>query len=238
MNRKILAFSSSRQGNFTYLETAIPVIQQFLGNEAARIAFIPFASVDSYSDYHKKVSEVLEPAGLVITTVNKENGRKVIAESDCIITGGGNTFRLLHFLYEADLLSLIREKVASGTVYIGWSAGSNILGPTICTTNDMPIVEPQSFNALGLLPFQINPHYYSVKQEGFNGETRDDRLMEFLKMNTESLVYALPEGCHLELKNGILKYEGVEEGYVFKMKNGKPSKEVLKPGTETKIDAE
>jgi dipeptidase E len=207
-SKKILALSSSRSGDSGYLETALPIIREFLGENKLKIAFIPFASVDSYEDYFSRVKEALKSLGHQINVVLPEIAKKVIDESDCLMVGGGNTFKLLHDLYQLNLIDVIRNKIDNGTPYIGWSAGANILGPTISTTNDMPVIEPKSFNALGLFPFQINPHYFNQKQEGFNGETRDQRIEEFLKMNPGIPVIGLPEGTFLILKNEVVRFEG------------------------------
>lgn len=207
-SKKILALSSSRSGDSGYLETALPIIREFLGENKLKIAFIPFAFVDSYEDYFSRVKEALKSLGHQINVVLPEIAKKVIEESDCLMVGGGNTFKLLHDLYQLNLIDVIRNKIDNGTPYIGWSAGANILGPTISTTNDMPVIEPKSFNALGLFPFQINPHYFNQKQEGFNGETRDQRIEEFLKMNPGIPVIGLPEGTFLILKNEVVRFEG------------------------------
>lgn len=181
--KKILAFSSSRVGGGAYLEVAVPVLQKFLGKKPLTIAFIPFASVDGYDEYAAKVKEGLPALPHTIALIDESNAKEVIADCDAVMIGGGNTFKLLHDLYRLDLMETIRQKVQSGTPYISWSAGSNLMGPTICTTNDMPIVQPKSFAAFGFFPFQLNPHYHNIVQEGFHGETRDQRLEEFLKMN-------------------------------------------------------
>ena len=214
-SKKILALSSSRARHSGYLESAISLIKALLKDQPLEIAFIPFASVDSHEEYADKVREALKELPYQINMVTHENAKETVGKCDCIMVGGGNTFKLLHDLYGAKIIDLIRDKVDAGISYIGWSAGSNILGSTISTTNDMPIIEPKSFNALGLLPFQINPHYYSETREGFNGETRDMRLEEFLKMNRGSNVVALPEGTALIMENGILKFVGNEKGFVF-----------------------
>ncbi|RYF84824.1 MAG: dipeptidase PepE, partial [Chitinophagaceae bacterium] len=151
----ILAFSSSRAGNGGYLESAVQVIKPFLGEEAKTIAFVPFASVDSYSDYAEKVRQGLSSLKHKIELVEPGNAKEVIAAADAIMIGGGNTFKLLHDLYKAGVVELIRERVSDGVPYIGWSAGSNLTGPTICTTNDMPIIEPESFHSFGFFSFQI-----------------------------------------------------------------------------------
>ena len=231
---RILALSSSRAGNSGYLELAAPLIRGFLGNNPARIAFIPFASVDhKYEEYATRVKEALAGIPQVIQTVLPANARSVIEDSDFIMTGGGNTFKLLHDLYRYEILEDIRKKVQAGTPYIGWSAGTNITGAGIGTTNDMPIVEPKSFKALNLFPFQINPHYISLKMEGFNGETRDQRLEEFLQMNPGTNIMALPEGTALRLEAGLLTFDGQTPGVLFQSeKNGETSRQEIKEGTD------
>jgi dipeptidase E len=228
MQQRILAFSSSRTGNSGYLETAAPVIDQFLNNVKATIAFIPFASAgNDYEEYTAKVRAALLDTYNIVT-VTHDNAIDVIAAADVIMVGGGNTFKLLHDLYTTKALQLIQQKVHNGTAYIGWSAGANITGATICTTNDMPIINPGSFDALGFFPFQINPHYYNVSVAGFNGETRDQRLQEFLQLNPNVTIVALPEGTALLLQDGKLQLAGTVPAFVLTNKN----KEFLKTGVE------
>lgn len=229
--KKILAFSSSRSGNSGYLETALPVIKNFLGDKKLSIAFIPFASVDSYEEYYQKVNEALKSLSHEIKVVVPENAKQLLEESDCIMVGGGNTFKLLHDLYELDLMDIIRRRLKAGTPYIGWSAGSNILGTSILTTNDMPIVQPQSFTALEVFPFLINPHYYNEDVAGFNGETRDMRLEECLKMNPSASILALPEGSAAILENFHLEYLENGAGYIFRFKDDEVLKRVILAAT-------
>lgn len=224
-SKKILALSSSRIGNSGFLEKAAPIINQFLGSKATNIAFIPFADADKkYEEYGVAVKDGLKNSGLKINVVLPNNALSTIEKADAILVGGGNTFKLLHDLYELDLLDIIRDKVNDGTVYIGWSAGSNILSPTISTTNDMPVIEPKSFKALGLFLFQINPHYFNKKIPGFNGETRDQRLEEFLKMNPGTPVVGLPEGSYLKMENNFLTYSGKDKGVLFQKINNEITK--------------
>ena len=213
---RLLAFSSSRVEKSGFLETAVPIIKNFLGNDVMDIAFIPFASVTKdYDEYAAMVISSLTELPYNIRLVNPGNASKVIAQAGAIMVGGGNSFKLLHDIYEYKLLDIIRNKVNAGMPYIGWSAGANITGPTIATTNDMPIIEPKSFNALGLLPFQINPHYFSQPVEGHNGETRDERITEFLTINPGVPVIGLPEGTALHLENNVLLFTGSCPGMLF-----------------------
>ena len=232
MQQHILAFSSSRTGNSAYLEMAVPAIDEFLNNPTANIAFIPFASAtNDFEEYTAKVRAAL-PGTYTILTATQDNVTTVIAAADVIMVGGGNTFKLLHDLYATGALELIQQKVNSGTPYIGWSAGSNITGATICTTNDMPIINPGSFEALGFFPFQINPHYYNISVPGFNGETRDQRLEEFLQLNPQVPIVALPEGTALVLQNGHLQLTGSTAAFVLRYTNNALVKTVVEPGAD------
>jgi dipeptidase E len=208
-NNRILAFSSSRSGDSTYLQTAVPHIKNFLGDTPLNIAFIPFASVDNnYEAYTAMVQSAMVDLPHTIITVQPDNAKATIEQADVIMVGGGNTFKLLYYIYYLKLLDIIRDKVNGGAPYVGWSAGSNITCPGIGTTNDMPVIEPKSFNALGFFPFQINPHYINIKPQGHNGETRDQRLEEFMQMNPGIPIVALPEGTAIKLESFVLTFIG------------------------------
>jgi dipeptidase E len=207
--KRILALSSSRAGDSGYLELALPHIQLLLGDQPLQIAFIPYAAVDNdYEAYAQVVKDSLQSLPHSLKTAVPADAKSILQNADVIMVGGGNTFKLLHDLYVLGLLDIIRDKVSSGTPYIGWSAGANILAPTIGTTNDMPVIEPKSFNALGLLPFQVNPHYNNTLPAGHRGETRDQRLAEFVQLNPGLPVLGLPEGTALQLSDGHLALVG------------------------------
>ncbi len=213
---RLMAFSSSRVGNSGYLETVLPVIKAFLGERSLQIAFIPFAAIgNEYEEYTSMVRKGLETLPHTIDTVTPANAKALIEKAAVIMVGGGNTFKLLHDIYAFKLLDIIRDKVNSGVPYIGWSAGANITGPTIGTTNDMPVIAPPNFNALGLLPFQINPHYTNAKPPGHNGETRDQRLQEFLLVNPGVPIVGMPEGTALRLDKGVLELIGPVPAILF-----------------------
>lgn len=212
----VLALSSSRVGDGGYLAAAVPLINGFLGAKPLQLAFVPFATADNDDDsYLAKVKEGLSSLPHEIRLVTPENGKAVIEAADGIVIGGGNTFKLLHDIYRYELFTLIRQSVESGKPYIGWSAGSNLAGRTICTTNDMPILQPQSFTAFGFLPFQLNPHYYNAVIDGFHGETRDQRLSEFLLVNPGVPVVGLPEGTALQRNGNRLHFLGTQDAVLF-----------------------
>lgn len=212
----LLLLSSSRAGNSEYLAPYLPWITAHLGT-IRTVLFIPYAGVTvSYDDYLAKVQQVLSPYAIEVQSIHQfADPRQAVSEAQAILVGGGNTFQLLHQLYQHDILTLIRNRVQSGIPYIGWSAGSNIAGATICTTNDMPIVEPPSFKALNLLPWQLNPHYTDYAPAGFHGETRDMRLAEFMLLHPETPIIALPEGTALQLSGNRLKLLGRAGGFKF-----------------------
>lgn len=205
----VVALSSSRVDHSAYLEPAIPYLNELFGTKPVDIAFIPFASVGSYQEYYRKVSEAFSGFPYNIKMASLQNAKQLIGDCEGVMVGGGNTFKLLHDLYEADVIGLIRHRVKSGLPYLGWSAGSNVLGATIGTTNDMPIIYPESFKALGIFPFQINPHYHNHSIHGFNGETRDQRIEEFLTLNKDATVVAIPEGSALVMNRGLITYKGI-----------------------------
>lgn len=204
MTQRILLMSSSRKDNLGYLEHAPEQINAVLGREKRRIVFVPYAGVTfSFDTYEGIVKPVFENLGYDLEAIHRSpDPHKAVEQADAIAVGGGNTFALLKRMYDAGIVDVIREKVKSGTPYIGWSAGSNVACPTIRTTNDMPIVQPPTLRALGLVPFQINPHFISGKRVGHNDESREERLAEFLEINVPEQVFALPEGSAL-LSDGV-----------------------------------
>ena len=227
---RVLALSSSRVGNGGYLETAAKFIDDFLGTKKCNIAFIPFASVKKdYDEYLAMVQKALSHLNYSIQLCTEENAKEILVKSDVVMVGGGNTFKLLHDLYSLDLIELIRKKINDGNEYIGWSAGANLAGLSISTTNDMPIIQPQSFVSFKFFSFQINPHYISQIAKGFHGETRDQRLEEFVLLNPQAPVIGLPEGSALVLEDNRLKYAGSSHGVLFHNKAGAVIKEKIEP---------
>lgn len=218
MTAHVLMLSSSRQGDEAYLEHARSLILAHLGS-IRDLLFIPYAAVtQSYDNYVSAVATVLPECNVTgIHTfdhpVKAINNAK--ANNQAIVVGGGNTFHLMHTIYQQNLLEPLQHAIAEGTPYIGWSAGSNICGQSIRTTNDMPIVEPESFNALNVVPFQLNPHYSDYHPPGHNGETRDQRLAEFTVLNPTTPVVAIREGTALSLSQQQLTLVGEKGGFIF-----------------------
>ena len=212
---ELLLLSSSRTpaGYFTEY---LPAIRSFTA-PARRAAFIPYAAVGlPWPEYEKRVSEAI---GLTFSAE--------LAEADLIVVGGGNTFQLLRECRARNVLETIAQRVRAGKAkYLGWSAGANLACPTVKTTNDMPIVDPGALDALGLLPFQINPHYLNFSLPGHHGETRNDRLAEFARVNPALPVIGLPEGDWLRLAGGRVELRGAHEAIWF---HGAKAPETVRP---------
>ena len=216
---KLLLISNSTNAGEAYLEYCKQHVADFLlENKVHKILFFPFAAVTfSYDAYQQKVQEKLAPFGIEVDSVHHyKNAKKAVAKAEAIVVGGGNTFHLLKNVQELGLITAIRKKVQAGTPYVGWSAGSNLTCPTICTTNDMPIVEPKSFSALNLIPFQINPHYLDVSPSGHAGETREQRIEEYIAANPNRFVAGLREGCMFYVEGNHLRLQGNRSLRVFK----------------------
>jgi dipeptidase E len=205
----LLLLSSSRTPA-GYLTDYLPEIRAFAG-AIRRALFIPFAAVRlPWAEFARRVEEA---SGLSLQLA-KESAD--VEKAELVIVGGGNTFQLLKECRERRFLEAIRSRVSSGkTRYLGWSAGANLACPTIKTTNDMPIVDPGSLDALGLLPFQINPHYVSVSLPGHHGETRDERLEEFAHANPDLPVIGLPEGDWIRVAGKSIELRGPHRAMWF-----------------------
>ncbi len=212
---RILLISNSTLFGSGYLDHAEGEIRDFLGN-IKRVLFVPFALYDRDA-YAVTARERFAKMGYELTSVHDASDRfQAVAETEAIFVGGGNTFRLLKTLYDQLLLGPIRQRVAGGMPYVGSSAGSNVAGPTIKTTNDMPIVQPPSFDALSLVSFQINPHYLDPDPNSKHmGETREKRILEFLEEN-DTPVLGLREGAMARVENGRTVLKGSTGARIFR----------------------
>lgn len=224
----ILLLSSSRVAGHGYLDAYVGELAAFLG-VGARAAFLPFAGVSlGWDEYGVLVADRLAAFGCAVEPVHRAaDPAAAIAAADVVVVGGGNTFKLLAEVRGRGLLAPIRARLAGGGRYLGWSAGSNLACPTIRTTNDMPIVDPQGFDALGLVPFQVNAHYNDAQLPGHMGETRDQRLAEFLVQNPTEKVLGLREGSALRVQGGEVKLTGQHPARLFR--HGLPPAD-LRPG--------
>jgi dipeptidase E len=207
--------SNSTQHGQGYLDHAMPAVRDFLG-PIRRLVFVPFALRDRAA-YTAKVRARLEKEGIEVRGLQPEASEAaIVAAAEAVFVGGGNTFRLLDTLQRTGLLDAIRRQARAGAPYLGASAGTNIAAPTIKTTNDMPIVQPESFDALGLVPFQINPHYVDPDPSSRHmGETREERLREFLEEN-DAVVVGLREGAWLRAEGRGLRLEGLRGARIFR----------------------
>jgi len=230
---KLLLLSNSTCYGKGYLEHAMGDLRDFLGDSVKSVVFVPYAGVTiAWDTYTKKVRERYAELGYELVSVHDTTDPvEAVREAEAIAVGGGNTFYLLETMYENDLVDAIRRRVMAGAPYMGWSAGSNMVCPTIKTTNDMPIVQPRSFDALGLVPFQINPHYTDTVLPEHQGETRADRIAEFVEANPGVNVVGLREGSILRVEDDTISLLGDKDMLLFHKGH---KTETYKPGD--KID--
>jgi len=227
VSRRLLLLSTSTVHGTQYLEHALPEFRDFLG-ATRRVLFLPYALKDREA-YAAKARAGFAVMGYALDSIHESAApRQAVEAAEAIFCGGGNSFRLLDALQRNDLVGLIRQRVSEGLLYSGASAGSNVACPTIRTTNDMPIVEPASLRALGLVAFQINPHYFDVEPGSRHmGETREERLFQFHEEN-DAPVVGLREGALLRVTGPKVLLKGLAGARVFR--KGEPPVEVP-PGT-------
>jgi dipeptidase E len=229
---QLLLLSNSTNQGEEYLGWPREILKSFIEKNKIRTCiFVPYAGVTvTWDDYAARVRDVFSQWGCEVQSIHTVKEPVVaVTEAECIVVGGGNTFRLVQMMHETGIMDVIREKSLAGTPFIGWSAGSNVACPTLRTTNDMPIIQPASFNTLNLISFQINPHYLDANPEGHGGETREQRIMEFQALNPEVIVVGLREATALYLNGSKLKLLGQRPMRLFKTTQ-EPLE--LEPGTD------
>jgi dipeptidase E len=228
---RLLLLSNSTNPGEPYLGWGRGHIAGFLAERARRVLLVPFAGVTTpWPDYAAAVRTALGSPGMELVSAHDSSDAVAeLSRCDAVVVGGGNTFHLLTHLYSSGLLDAIRQRVRQGLPYVGWSAGSNVACPTIGTTNDMPIVEPPHFEALGLVPFQINAHYTEARLPDHGGESRPQRLAEYVAANPGRTVVGLPEGSGLLLDGTALSLVGAHPPTIFRA--GMPPR-LLEPGTD------
>jgi len=212
---RVLLISSSNVHGTGYLDHAEPEIRDFLG-PVRRVLFFPWALKDR-DGYTARVRERLGRMGFEVDSVHEApHPARAVEAAEAVFAGGGNTFRLLKTMYEEDVLVPLRLRVRDGMPYVGSSAGSNVAGVTIRSTNDMPVVEPPSLSALGIVPFCINPHYLDPDPASTHmGETREERLAQFHEENAEPVV-GLREGAILRVEGETVSLRGIARMRLFR----------------------
>jgi dipeptidase E len=214
---RILLLSNSKNPGMSLLAHAEAEIRGFLGGGVKTVLFVPFAGVvETWDNYASAVREAFGRMGYELASLHDAGDPVAAVErAEALYVGGGNTFYLLRALYDTRTLQVIARRVREGTPYVGASAGTNVACPTIKTTNDMPIVEPPSLEALGLVPFQINPHYTDESLAGHAGESREQRIAEFRRVNPGTHVVGLREGSMLRIEDSSIKLVGDKAARVF-----------------------
>lgn len=224
--KRLLLVSSSKVHGSGYLEHCEGEILELFAR-IGKVLFVPYALFDRDA-YSRQARQRFRAMGLELDSIHETvDPVAAVGKAEGIFIGGGNSFRLLAELQDRGLVEPIRKRVEAGMPYLGTSAGSNMACPTIKTTNDMPIVQPASFSALGLIPFQINPHYQDPDPDSTHqGETREQRLTEYLEEN-DTPVIAIREGGMIVVSGQETKLEGVPGGVLFRQ--GRRPAEIL-PG--------
>ena len=213
---RVLLISNSTLYSRGYLDHAEQAIRDFLGPDRS-VLFFPFALHDR-NGYAAKARERFAAMGYTVESAHSvENAQEAIKRADAFFIGGGNTFRLLKALQDLELIEPIRRRVREeGVPYIGSSAGSNVAGPTIKTTKDMPIVQPRSFDAIGLVPFQISPHFQDPDSNSKHmGETQEERIIQFLEEN-DTPVLGMREGAWVLAEAGKVTLQGTNGARIFR----------------------
>lgn len=215
---KLLLISNSTNAGEPYLHHPKKQIREFLGDKPIKALFIPYAAVTfSFEAYEEKVRERFREIGHDIESIHHyRDPVQAVKSADAIVIGGGNTWQLIKMMQDQGLLDPIRIRVMEGIPYIGWSAGSNVACPTIKTTNDMPVLQPTSFQSMALVPFQINPHYLDANPNGHAGETREARIEEFIEVNPDLYVVGLREGTMLWVEDQNPMLIGPRPARIFK----------------------
>ena len=215
---RLLLLSNSMREGMGYLEHARQPLTDFLVGKVERLLFVPYAAVTrSYDDYLALATPIFASLGIAVDGIHHAADPVAAVETaQAVMIGGGNTWKLRRTLHDHGLLPAIAARVRAGAPYVGWSAGSNVACPTIMTTNDMPIVDPLGLDALGFVSFQINPHYLHGNPPGFKGETREERILEFLAMNPQRTVAGLREGAGFRVENGAIELVGDADCRVFR----------------------
>lgn len=217
MKNLIIASTSTLHGG-GYLDYILPELKIHFAS-CQSVLFIPFArpSGISHEDYTQKVREAFAKINISVNGLHEfDDYKKAVLDAEGIFTGGGNTFLLVAQLYKYEVMQLLADKLKTGTPYLGTSAGSNITGLTMQTTNDMPIIYPPSFQTLGMLPFNLNPHYLDPDTSSNHmGETRETRIKEYHAFNNVPVV-GLREGSWLDVKGDMIILKGNLKARIFK----------------------
>lgn len=225
MKKLIIASTSTLHGG-AYLDYLLPTLKEHFAG-CSTLLFVPYARPGgiSHDDYTKKVAQTLAPLGINVKGLHEfDNSAEAVSNAEAIFTGGGNTFLLVTQLYANNVMKAIQQAVNNGTPYLGSSAGSNICGLTMQTTNDMPIIYPPSFDTLALVPFNLNPHYLDpIEGSTHMGETREMRINEFHKINSQP-VLGLREGSWLQVHGDTITLKGDLQARLFRQ--GEQPKEI------------